>query len=95
MDDTLIRIREYERELQRKVNKALSAAEVAIAQWDLAKDRPRELEGQIEDLKRFHKAFSDWERMSIIEYSTRSDAESVAMRLDKFSDLCREFEGRF
>ncbi|MEW6035843.1 MAG: hypothetical protein AB1529_04480 [Candidatus Micrarchaeota archaeon] len=89
-----IRIREYERELQRKVNKALSSVEVAIAQWDLSKDRPAELAETIEALRKFHKAFSEWERASVMGCGAGEDLEASACRLEKFADLCREFEGR-
>lgn len=95
MDGTAIRLREYEREIQRKVNRALSAIEVALAQWEMSPEKAEDMAGRIEVLKRFHQQFSEWERMSIIEYSARQDAESSAERLEQFADLCTEFEGYF
>jgi len=93
MDNEAIRLREYEREVQRKVNKALSKIEVAIAQWDMSAEKPEELAQQIEALKSFHYYFSEWERISVMGCSANPDAASTAERLEQFADLCDEFRG--
>lgn len=93
MDDYAIRLREYEREVQRKVNKALSKIEVALAQWEMSAEKPEELAQQIEMLRSFYHYFSEWERMSVIGCSQNPDVESTAGRLEHFADLCDEFRG--
>lgn len=93
MDDSAIRLKEYERELQRKVNKALSKIEVVVAQWNMSAEKPEALAAQIDALRRFHQSFSEWERISIVGCSQEPNVESTADRLEQFADLCEQFRG--
>lgn len=87
-----VRMREVERETQQKVNKALSAIEVAIAQWENEPEKTEEMAERIERFRTFHHYFSQWQRMSIIESSIHQDPESTAGRLAQFVELCDQFQ---
>ena len=91
MNDISIKMREFERTTQRKVNKALSSIEVAVAQWEMSPEKNKKMEKRIERLRNFHYYFSQWERMSIIECSVHSDVESTSLRLEQFAGLCEQF----
>jgi len=87
-----VRMRAVERETQQKVNKALSAIEVAIAQWENDPEKTEEMAERMEKLRTFHHYFSQWERMSIVEASIHPDPESTSGRLAQFVSLCDEFQ---
>lgn len=93
MNDIAIRMREFERAAQRKVNKALSTIEVAVAQWEMSPEKTEEMAERINRLQNFHYFFSQWERMSIIECSVHPDVESTSHRLEEFAHLCEQFGG--
>ncbi len=78
-----------EEETRQKVSDSLSRIEVALSEWDLAKRKPKGLEGRISYLRRFHGLLSRWEKDSL---KGRRDGASVRERLRRFMEICRGIE---
>ncbi len=85
MDDPL----ELEEETRKLVSGAISKMDTALSEWDAAKKKPRELEGRVRAIRRFHSLLSGWERESLKGGRGRDSAEG---RLRKFVAICREME---
>ena len=78
---------ELEIETRRAVSKTISRIEVALADWDALKRRPRRLSGRMEYLRKTHRTLSKWTKESL---KGRKDLESVSQRLRAFRDICEE-----
>jgi hypothetical protein len=89
MEEIVSRAIQVERETQRTVSRSLSAIEVALSEWDAAKNKPDGLGPTIRYLRRSYDLLSEWERESV---SGRQDAVSRFLRLKTYVALCRKLE---
>jgi hypothetical protein len=76
-----------EAETRSMVSSALSKIEVALAEWDNAKEKPPEYAGKIEYFRRVHAALAGWMKASLLG---SRDRESVIARLARFAQISRE-----
>lgn len=91
MDETEIgtKLLDLEAETQTKVSHSISLIEVAIADWEGTKKKPKFLAARIDYLRTCHGLFSDWEKKSL---KGKKDLNSVANRLRDFVSLCQKIE---
>jgi hypothetical protein len=75
-----------EDEARQKVSCTLSKIEVALSEWDGAKDKPPEYADRIEYLRRIHDVLLGWARESL---TGAKDASSVYLRIQAFTRICR------
>ncbi len=73
-----------------KANRALSAIEVAIAQWNASAEKPPALELRINRLREFHGALSGWEKR-MLRSMAKEDVGARVGHLREFSDICHSF----
>jgi hypothetical protein len=78
---------ELEAETRSMVSNALSKIEVALSEWDGAKDKPPEFAGRIEYFRKVYTALTDWMKGSL---RGPKDPESVLGRLERFAQISRE-----
>lgn len=75
-----------EDEARQKVSSTISKIEVALSEWDGAKDKPPEYADRIEYLRRIHGFLLGWTRESL---TGAKDAPSVYRRIQAFTRICR------
>lgn len=76
---------ELETETQRKVSDSLSKIEVALADWESCRKRPKELGDRIKRLRMSHELLSAWEKESL---KGKKDMASTVKRLRGFTEVC-------
>jgi len=81
-------LQNLEKQTLEKANKAISAIENAIAVWDAAKKKPKDLKLRINRLKYFHQALSNWEKRTLRDIANQRDLVERVQRLREFSDIC-------
>lgn len=91
MDETAVgsKLLDLETETQAKVSHSISLIEVAIADWEGTKKKPKSLAKKIDYLRTCHSFFSDWEKKSL---KGKKDLTSVTNRLRDFVSLCQRLE---
>ncbi|MBU0532601.1 hypothetical protein KKB44_03845 [Candidatus Micrarchaeota archaeon] len=87
-------IDQIERETIQRVNKTLSALEVAIASWDAATDKPEDMKPKFMKYKWFHEALTEWERKALQSLSRKEEYESRLQRLQEFARICHAYSSR-
>ncbi len=80
---------ELESETRRMVSISLSKLEIALSEWDAAKQKPRDLEGEVAALRHFHGMLSGWEKESL---KGAPGTKAALLRLRRFSEICRKME---
>ncbi|VVC02611.1 Uncharacterised protein [Candidatus Bilamarchaeum dharawalense] len=88
-DEVGSKLVELEIETQSKVSHSLSLIEVALADWEAAKKKPKNLEGQINYLRNSYKLLSEWEKNSL---KGKKDLNSTLNRLRKFTLICQKLQ---
>ncbi len=89
MDDYLEKAAVLERETREKVSESLSKIEIALSEWDAAKEKPGKLEKRIEYLRLSHRLLSGWATCSL---RAQGGAESSLERLRDFTEICSRLE---
>jgi|WetSurMetagenome_2_1015567.scaffolds.fasta_scaffold163053_2 hypothetical protein len=80
---------EMEDETRHRVSGTLSKIEIALSEWDSAKDKPLEFADRIEYLRRMHNLLLQWMQNSL---KGSQDPESAYLRLKAFTGLCHMFD---
>lgn len=91
MDETEVgtKLLDLETETQAKVSHSISLIEVAIADWEGTKKKPKSLATRIDYLRICHGMFLDWEKKSL---KGKKDPTSVANRLRDFVSICQKIK---
>ena len=84
-------IDQFEKDVLKKVNQALSSIEGTLASWDLSKEKPEELKEKIKKYKWLHSELSKWEKKMLT--SKKRDFKSRIGRIWKFIDICNAYRG--
>jgi hypothetical protein len=71
-----------------KANKCISAIENAIAVWELAKDKPEDMESQISRMKNFYEALTSWEKKMLKSMGKKGKIKNRVDRLKEFISIC-------
>ncbi|MFH1520528.1 MAG: hypothetical protein ABID61_02705 [Candidatus Micrarchaeota archaeon] len=77
-----------EKKVIEKVNNTISVLEGAIAKWDNAKTKPKNLEPKFLGYKKLHTALSEWEQQALIKQNRRQDFYERVNRLQEFVNIC-------
>ncbi|MFH1785758.1 MAG: hypothetical protein ABH842_04990 [Candidatus Micrarchaeota archaeon] len=77
-----------EKKVIEKVNNTISVLEDAIAKWDNAKTRPKDLEPKFTGYKKLHTALSEWEKKVLITKNRRRDYNERINMLQEFVNIC-------
>jgi hypothetical protein len=83
------KVKRLERETQKKVSRSIAKIEVALAEWESAKEKPTKLKKRISRLKKTHRLLRKWEQESL---KGKKDVVSVVGRLRKFTEICRQLD---
>lgn len=78
---------ELEEKTREKVIQALSPMEVALAEWEGAKEKPPDLAKRIDYIRLAHKLFSEWAKESM---RGELDKVSTMKRLRRFTEICNQ-----
>jgi hypothetical protein len=89
MADVPERINALETQTQEKVSDSLSKIEVALADWEAARKKPKVLARRMEYLALSRAVLSGWMKDSLLG---RKDPRSAAERLRRFSAICRRLD---
>lgn len=77
-----------EKKVIEKVNTTISVLENAIAKWDNAKTKPKDLEPKFVSYKKLHTALSEWEKRALLTKNRRRDFNERINILQEFVDIC-------
>ncbi len=91
MENIELEIRELEADTQQKVSDSISKIEVALAEWDGAKKKPKQLAKRIEYLRKSHQLLSAWAMESL---KGKRDFPSTVDRLRRFTELCQKIDSK-
>ncbi|MBD3210536.1 hypothetical protein GF318_04110 [Candidatus Micrarchaeota archaeon] len=86
-------IDELEQEAISRVNKTLSALEVALASWD-ASDKLPEKKNKFMRYKWLHDALTEWERNLLKSVGKEEDFQTRLNRLQQFANIYHSYAGR-
>jgi hypothetical protein len=78
-----------EKDTLKRVMKTISALEVAMASWDLAKEKPADMEERLLKYKRFHLALTRWSKKMMV--TNKDDYERRVLWLVEFVQICRTY----
>jgi len=81
-------IEDIETEAIDKVNRTITVLEGALATWDAAKEKPRDLQDRFSRYRQFHDALAMWETKALKSRGQREDFNTRVQRLREFVDLC-------
>ena len=81
-----------ENETVHRVNKTLSALEIAISTWD-ASEKPEAKKDKFMRYKWLHDALTEWETKFLRSASKRMDYPSRLQRLEEFARICHSYAG--
>lgn len=84
-------IDEMENETINRVNKTLSALEVAISTWEASKEKSEDLKPKYMRYIWFHDALTQWERDMLINRGKERAYEDRMARLQEFASICNAY----
>ena len=85
-------IEEMEKATMEKVNRVISALEVAIAEYEGAPAKPEELSSKMAHYRSVHDALADWQKKALQTLGVSDRAARVKL-LWEFVDLCQAYLG--
>lgn len=77
-----------EKKVIEKVDKTISVLEDAIAKWDNAKTKPKDLKPKFTNYKKLHAALSEWEKRALLTKNRRRNFNERITILQEFVDIC-------
>ncbi len=89
IDDDSLQV--VEKLTEQKVNRTLSALEIAMSAWEGAGNKPSGLEDDYKKMKWLHAELTQWAKASIREIH-KADVESRLKRLRRFYKICKGFQ---
>lgn len=83
-------IEQVEQETMQRVNKTISALEMAIASWDAAKEKPEDLKPKFMRYGQLHEVLSRWQTKALRSLG-KADYDERVQLLWEFVDLCKTY----
>ncbi|MBU0526928.1 hypothetical protein KKE92_00450 [Candidatus Micrarchaeota archaeon] len=80
-----------EDETLRKVNKSISALEVALAGWEASKDKPEYLRSKYQKYERFHKELAMWTKKILHARKLKRPVDERVELLRDFVKICSSY----
>jgi len=85
-------ILDLEKTTMEKVNRTVSALEVAMAAWEGSTEKPDDLKEKIPRYKAIHQALSGWQAKAVRAFGTE-DREARIRLIWEFVDICHAYLG--